>query len=363
MTNLRVFNSDAMDIVLSRSLQDFRDNKTYLFDPNINLADILNFAANIKKNYCSIIIIGFGASSLNAKALLSCLKKTKIDIFFIDNIDETAINSTWSKIDATKTAIFAISLSGETDEVICLIKHLKPEPNNLFISARSNSSLHHMANVLGANYIQYPAQYNVGRFALFSPIFLTIAAIAELDIKILFEAARQALNDPNIHYQAVIDSTWMLDNYNNHKPNIIIISYATKLQGLLQWLNQMISESLGKNGFGLMPCIEWGSRCEHSMLQLFLDGPDDKMYKIFLNNLSDNNALDNLLKNHGQNVLRELNKLNKPTKAYTIELINETLIAKLIIKYIIIIDLIGRIQKINPFNQPAVENLKLSIKS
>ena len=359
--------SGPIDIELSKTLQDLQDNKTYLFDPNIDIQKILDFAGNIKKNYNSLVIIGFGASCLNAKALLSCLEEVNFNIFFIDNVDEVEIKAILSKIEVAKTAIFAISLSGETDEVICLVKHLKPTPKNLFISARRNSTLHNMANTLGAFYLEYPAQYNVGRCALFSPVFLIIAGVAGVNIDVLFKAGQRALRDAKIHAEALTTSSWILDNYNNKKRNIIIISYVTRLNGLLQWLEQMIAESLGKNGFGLMPHIDWGSRYEHSMLQLFLDGPDDKMYKIFCNNLnSDNpsaNNLDLLLKGHGGSVVRAMQKLNKPIKTYQIESINETIIAKYIIKYIIAIDLLARRQQINPFNQPAVENLKLDIKT
>jgi len=91
------------------------------------------------------------------------------------------------------------------------------------------------------------------------------------------------------------------------------------------------------------------------------------MYKIFCNNLnSDNpsaNNLDLLLKSHGGSVVRAIKKLNKPIKTYQIESVNETIIARYIIKYIITIDLLARRQQINPFNQPAVENLKLDIKA
>lgn len=359
--------SGAIDIELSKTLQDLQNNKTYLFDPNIDIQQILDFASDIKKNYNSLVVIGFGASCLNAKVLLSCLEEINFNIFFIDNVDEIEIKAILSKIEVAKTAIFAISLSGETDEVICLLKHIKPRPENLFISARSQSTLHNMANLLGACYLEYPAQYNVGRCALFSPVFLIIAGIAGVDIDILFKEGLRALKDAKIHAQALTTSSWILNNYNNKKSNIIIISYVTRLKGLLQWLEQMIAESLGKDGFGLMPHANWGSRYEHSMLQLFLDGPDDKMYKIFCNNLnSDNpsaNNLDLLLKSHGGSVVRAIKKLNKPIKTYQIESVNETIIARYIIKYIITIDLLARRQQINPFNQPAVENLKLDIKA
>jgi glucose-6-phosphate isomerase len=352
----------TIDIELLESLQNLQSNKTYLFDPKIDIQSILDFAANIKKNYNTLLIVGFGASCLNAKALLSCLEETSFSIFFIDNVDQGKIKCILSAIDITKTAIFAISLSGETDEVICLIKYLEPDPKNLFIATRSNSTLHGMANALGASYIKYPACYNVGRCALFSPIFLIIAAIAGVNIATLFQAGVDALRDLQVHDQVVRESRWMLSNYHNNKTNMVIISYVNRLKGLMQWLEQMIAESLGKNKFGLMPYIAWGSRYEHSMLQLFLDGPDDKMYKVFCNDLSTNDPINLLLKNHEQAVIRQLNKQDKPLKICQISLINEVIIAKIIIKYIIMIDLIARKQKINPFNQPAVENLKLNIR-
>jgi glucose-6-phosphate isomerase len=346
---------------LQQLVHQVNSNEICLFDQTINFTDIKNFASQIQNRCRALVIIGFGASSLNIQALLSSVDQPFIDVFFIDNTDSYLIDSIFKKIDLKSTAFFAISLSGETDEVICLLNILNIPAQNLYIVTKLGSTLFNFAKQRQANYIEYPSNFNIGRCALFNPVFLSIAEIVGADAQKLFHSATQAISDHDIHKQVIQETTWMLQNYAHHRPNIVIISYTPKLQGLIKWLNQLIAESLGKAGFGFMPYSLFGTSYEHSLLQLFLDGPDDKLYKIFYQN-SKVNSLDKLLTNHGHRALDHLTNLNKPVNSDLINSVNEALIANLVIKYILIVGLIGKIKQINPFNQPAVEKLKSSLK-
>ena len=60
--------------------------------------------------------------------------------------------------------------------------------------------------------------------------------------------------------------------------NIVLLSYDTKLNSLLYWIQQLIAESLGKNGKGFFPTISKAPKDHHSLLQLYLDGPKDKLF-------------------------------------------------------------------------------------
>jgi glucose-6-phosphate isomerase len=348
------------DIAFEKFKIQLKNNELYLFDYNTNFDYIKKLAATIKKKYDSLVIIGFGASSLNIQALLSCLDIYNLNIFYLDNTDQNLINSAQKLISLDKTAVFAISQSGETDEVICLLNFLVVAPQNLYISAKKGSSLFKLSYNLKANYIEYPSNFNVGRCSMFSPIFLIIAEIMGIDSENLFNQATKAINSFEIQQQVREEASWMLQQYSSGKPNIVIISYIPKLQGLIKWINQIIAESLGKDGFGFMPNAFWGTNYEHSVLQLLLDGPNDKCYMIFLNN-SNQNSIDKLLQNHGKKVLNQLINLEKPVKISSLIDINEKTIANLIIKHILTIGTIGQIQRFNPFNQPAVEKLKLSL--
>ena len=61
----------------------------------------------------------------------------------------------------------------------------------------------------------------------------------------------------------------------------MLLNYSSELDDLLSWLQQLLAESLGKKGTGLLPLISQAPKDHHSLLQLYLDGPKDKVYYIF----------------------------------------------------------------------------------
>ena len=71
--------------------------------------------------------------------------------------------------------------------------------------------------------------------------------------------------------------------------NMIFLNYCPELEKFLFWCQQLIAESLGKNNKGFLPVISNAPKDHHSLLQLYLDGPKDKIFNIF--------SLENSLKN------------------------------------------------------------------
>ena len=63
--------------------------------------------------------------------------------------------------------------------------------------------------------------------------------------------------------------------------NLIFLNYSPKLEKFLFWCQQLIAESLGKKGYGFLPTISNAPKDHHSLLQLYLDGPNDKIFYIF----------------------------------------------------------------------------------
>ena len=74
----------------------------------------------------------------------------------------------------------------------------------------------------------------------------------------------------------------MSEIYRNKKINsIVFLNYVPELEKFLFWLQQLLSESLGKKGRGLLPVVSNAPKDHHSLLQLYLDGPKDKIFYIF----------------------------------------------------------------------------------
>ena len=157
--------------------------------------------------------------------------------------------------------------------------------------------------------------------------------------------------------------------------NLIFLNYSPKTEKFLFWCQQLIAESLGKKGKGFLPIISNVPKDHHSLLQLYLDGPKDKLFQIFSvedkkkniiklkgifkkNNFLNNQSLKKI-KNAQKNALIKAFKKNKiPFREFKIKKINEETLGLLFSYFILETVLIGKLVNINPYNQPAVEQVK-----
>ena len=157
--------------------------------------------------------------------------------------------------------------------------------------------------------------------------------------------------------------------------NLIFLNYSPELEKFLYWCQQLIAESLGKNGKGFLPTISNGPKDHHSLLQLYLDGPRDKIFYIFTfdqkskNKISVNKAINlnnylnkkriSTVKNAQIKALLKVLKLKEiPFREFKIMKLNEEALSELFSYFILETVMIGKLAKINPFNQPAVEQVK-----
>ena len=165
--------------------------------------------------------------------------------------------------------------------------------------------------------------------------------------------------------------------YNSKKINsIVLLSYCQGLEHFLLWCQQLIAESLGKKGKGIIPLISIGPRDHHSLLQLYLDGPKDNFFYIFSFKGKNKNkktkgffieALNNasmysLQENQKKAMISLLKNKNIPFLSVEIKKRNEETLGELFSYFILETVFMGENLRINPFNQPAVEQLKILTK-
>jgi glucose-6-phosphate isomerase len=164
--------------------------------------------------------------------------------------------------------------------------------------------------------------------------------------------------------------------YNLKKINsIILINYASELEDFLYWTQQLIAESLGKKGKGIIPVVSPMPRDHHSLLQLYLDGPKDKLFYIFSlkykkhmkikNNVFgskysfiENKKLSTVKDAQKKALIQELKSRNIPYREFRINKVAEETLGELFSYFILETALIGNIIGVDPFNQPAVEQVK-----
>ena len=178
------------------------------------------------------------------------------------------------------------------------------------------------------------------------------------------------------------DSSIKLADLMNSKKfnNLIFLNYSPELEKFLVWCQQLIAESLGKKNKGFLPVISNVPKDHHSLMQLYLDGPKDKIFYVFshenkskkiinidkrlkLNNFLNGRDL-NSIKNAQKNALiKSFKKNNIPFREFKIKKINEETLGKLFSYFILETVIIGKLLKINPFDQPAVEQVKTYTKN
>ena len=351
-------------------------SKNYTF--NFSLKDLKRF-----KKFKNIALIGMGGSILGAEAIYSFFKK-KINkkIFFFDDLDENKIINFKKKEKISKTLFIIISKSGNTTETLFntfslnIIKH--NAKNIIIITEKKNNLLFNISKKFNLFFIEHKSKIG-GRYSVLSevgivPAYLMGINVLKLRSKIhsfLGGSERMFLKESSIYLSFIL-------NTKKYK-NIIFLNYAPELEKFLSWCQQLIAESLGKNSKGFLPVISNVPKDHHSLLQLYLDGPNDKLFYIFSIDFKSklkinlgkalykknflNKKTLSLVKNAQKNsLIKCLQKKEIPFREFKLKKINEEVLGKMFSYFILETILIGKLSKINPFNQPAVEQVKIYTK-
>ena len=160
--------------------------------------------------------------------------------------------------------------------------------------------------------------------------------------------------------------------------NIIFLNYSPEMEKFLLWCQQLIAESLGKKGKGFFPVISSVPKDHHSLLQLYLDGPKDKIFHIFslkekssiklnikkfkIKNFLDKKNIHKIKDAQKDALIKTLNENQIPFREFRIKNLSEETLGELFAYFIVETILIGKMNLINPFNQPAVEKVKIYTK-
>ena len=160
---------------------------------------------------------------------------------------------------------------------------------------------------------------------------------------------------------------------------LILLNYVPELKNFMYWCQQLFAESLGKNKKGFIPVVSNAPKDHHSLLQLYLDGPRDKFFYIFstknekkikINSLNFGKNFKYLYKKtHNKVKISQKNAFIKVLKEkkisfreFQIKKFNENIIGKLFFIFIFETLVFSKKLGVNPFDQPAVERVKIMTK-
>ena len=326
------------------------------------------------KKYSNIRIIGMGGSILGTESIYDFLRhKVKKKFIFINNLQSKIKN-----LDKKKYANIIVSKSGSTLETISNVNiFVKKEEKNVFITENKRSYLFTLAKKLKAEIIHHN-NFIGGRYSVLSEVGMLPAELMGLNIKKFKQINNLVKNKKFVNsLLANVDST--LYFLKKKKFNSIILNYDENSDNLFKWYQQLVAESLGKKGNGILPIISSMPKDNHSLMQLYLDGPKNNFFTFFYvkeNNstkinkntiLSSHNYLKN--KNLSQIILSQklatenvFLKKNIPFRSFEIKNRDEKTLGELFCFFILETILIGRALNVNPYDQPSVELIKKETK-
>ncbi len=324
------------------------------------------------KSYSEVNLIGMGGSTLGAEAIYDFLNnKIKKNFSFYNNIQFQNIPKT-----NKKKINLIISKSGNTLETISNLNLLLQKQNknkNIFICEKKNNFLFLLAKKLKAEIFEHK-NYIGGRYSVLSEVGMLPAELMGLNEK-KFKRFNYLIKN-KIFIKTLINNVLLIYNFiKKGKRNSIILNYDEKSENLFKWYQQLTAESLGKKGNGILPVISTMPKDNHSLLQLYLDGPKNNFYTFF--NVKDKNSPNfynsklfdkyPIIKN--KNLYKVLNSQKKatenvfrrsriPFRSFEIINRNEETLGELFCFFILETILLGKLLKVNPFDQPSVELIK-----
>jgi len=333
--------------------------------------------------YKNIIIIGMGGSILGTKSIYSFFKKKiKKKVFFFDNLDSD-LNLKFKKIKKLKSSCFIVaSKSGRTIETIINLGSIFSKSllkNKLIIIAQlTDNTLMNIANKYNAEIIEHK-EFISGRYSVLSETGMFPAALMGLNI-MKFKNIKKLMKNKNF-VLSLIENVACIYTLNLKKiNNSVILNYDSSLNDLGYWYQQLVAESLGKKGKGINPTLSFGPKDHHSLLQLYLDGPKDKFFtffsssqkedklKIFQDIIPDNmkflkNKNLKFIINAQCKALKNIFKLkNIPFRQFTFKKGSEEELGEIFTFFVLETILLSRLMNIDPFDQPAVEQVKIETK-
>ncbi len=314
-------------------------------------------------------LFGMGGSTLGSQAIYQFLKnKIKKKFDFIDNLQSI------SKSNKTKYTNLIISKSGNTIETLVNANILiKKHDKNIFITENKKNYLFLLANELKAEVIHHN-NFIGGRYSVLSEVGMLPAELMGLKSN-EFRQLNSLIKSKRFINHLINNVSSTLFLVKKKKFNSIIINYDERSENLFKWYQQLISESLGKKGKGLLPIVSNMPKDNHSVMQLYLDGFKNNFYTFFIVNerKSERIKSKNLLSSHEFLKNKNLSEIifaqkkatetvfknkNLPFRSFEIKKRNEKTLGELFCFFILETILLGRSLNLNPFDQPAVELIK-----
>ncbi|NLL37309.1 MAG: glucose-6-phosphate isomerase [Fretibacterium sp.] len=371
--------------------------------PKRNVDDIQTLARWLATRE-SIVQVGIGGSSLGNLMLhnallpsywneLSPAKRNAPRFFMADNVDPAENRMIWELINPESVAVVVVSKSGSTAETAAnflffweklrdTLGEVAARERIIVITDKDKGILRPFVEETGCKSLVLPEDVG-GRFSVLTCVGLLSAWALGIDCQALLAGA--ASLDENLQkYRTVLENpAWILAGLNflhmEKGRNInVLMSYSDAMERFGEWFAQLWGESLGKAGKGSTPVRALGAIDQHSQIQLYTSGPDDKFYTILTIEQGQKDialpaapekafaklsylygkSMDGLRNFEAAATAAALHKVKRPVVSLSIPILDARRVGALIQFYEYITALTGYLMEIDPFDQPGVEQGK-----
>ena len=371
---------------------------------------VKEYAAMVQGRFDNILVLGIGGSALGGIAVTEALLKPYWNllseeqrnglprIFFLDNIDPDTIVGLLNILDLKKTLVNVITKSGSTAETMSqfmivkniLEKELGDEYRYNIVSTTDKKTgiLRQISEQEGYKTFVVPDDVG-GRFSVFSAVGLLPFALVGIDIDEIMNGIKDmdlALKNTDIFENIAAQNAlihYLMDTRKG-KNLSVMMPYSSRLKYVSDWYVQLWAESLGKNkdksgndvNIGPTPIKALGATDQHSQIQLYNEGPNDKVINFirvaeFDNTLEIPNifeytgigylggkTINQLINAEADSTRVALSDYNRPTVTITLEKVDGYNVAQLLYMLEVQTAIAGELYNINTFNQPGVEQAK-----
>ncbi|WP_230532739.1 glucose-6-phosphate isomerase [Microvirga roseola] len=374
-----------------------------------DLASICEAAAWLRRDATDVVFLGTGGSSLGGQTLAQ-LRDYAVPgagrftesprVHFLDNLDPVTFDHILHKLPHSSTRFVAISKSGGTGETlmqtIAVLSEfskagLRAQPGDMMLGLSEprkqggRNALRDLLEPEGVRFLEHHTGIG-GRYSVLNNVGLLPAAVLGLNIDAIREGAAEAY-EPFRSGRSAKDAPAALGAALNvaaagqGKGIAVAMAYADRLERFTRWWVQLWAESIGKDGHGTQPVAAIGPVDQHSQLQLYLAGPNDKLFTVMTTGVAGKGprmdeklaqragetgfagkSIGDLVAAQGRATADTLAKNGRPTRRIHVETLDERALGELLMHFMLETILTGYALGVDPFDQPAVEEGKILAK-
>ncbi len=396
-------------------LESFRQSTpgfVRILDETKEKEKLRSFAESRLKKIENFVVVGIGGSALGIQALVNaflhpywnCMKSEKRDgfprIFVMDNVDPEHISSVLDEIKPENTLFNIISKSGSTAETMANYsvvrgllneKGLKPNEHLVFTTDPNEGALRKIAIEEDIPAFEIPPNVG-GRFSVLTSVGLLSAFMLGLNVEELLNGAKETVEkflsqDDTLKNPVLFNAALHYLYSKDGKRISVMMPYSNALYTLADWYRQLWAESLGKEknltgeivNAGQTPVKSLGTVDQHSQVQLYMEGPNDKVITflrvekfrkdIVLPKVHPSvkafsylggKEMSKLINSEQEATALALTEKGRPNLTIIFEEINEREIGSFFLYYELVVSAMGFLYGVNAFDQPGVELGKMN---